>query len=139
MTGVPFALLHNLKHNKVLHERIVLLSLLTETSARVPDEERVTMDILAPSVFRVVARHGFAESPSVPAVLATLRARGLDIDTAQSTFYLGRETLIATKRPGMALWRERLFARLSRNARRATQYFGLPPDRVCELGAQIEL
>ena len=138
-SAVPFALLHNLKHNKILHERLVLLSLVTETAARISDEERVQLDRLAPNVFRVVARHGFAESPSVPAVLAMLRARGLDIDPARSTFFLGRETLIATERPGMAIWRERLFARLSRNARRATQFFGLPPDRVCELGAQIEL
>ena len=78
-------------------------------------------------------------TPRAPAVLGRLREGGLEIDVARTTFFLGRETLIATKRPGMAMWRERLFALLSRNARRATKFFRLPPDRVCELGTEIEL
>ncbi len=136
---VPHALLHNLKHNKVLHERVVLLALLTDAKAHVPDTERVRVEAVAPDIFRVVARHGFTEDPEVPAVLEQLRLQGLEIDLAHSTFFLGRETLHATDRPGMALWRERLFALLSRNARRATKFFRLPPDRVCELGTEIEL
>ncbi|MGI8424365.1 MAG: KUP/HAK/KT family potassium transporter, partial [Chloroflexota bacterium] len=136
---VPYALLHNLKHNKVLHERVVLLALLTDGQAHVPDAERVRVESLASDVYRVVARHGFAEDPEVPAVIERLRQQGLEIDLAQATFFLGRETLHATNRPGMALWRERLFALLSRNARRATKFFRLPPDRVCELGTEIEL
>lgn len=88
---------------------------------------------------RVAARHGFAEDPEAPAVLDQLRAHGVDVDVAHATFFLGPETLIATNRPGMALWRERLFSRLARNAPRATHFFRLPPDRVCELGAEIEL
>jgi KUP system potassium uptake protein len=137
--GVPPALLHNLHHNKVLHERVVLLAMRTDGRARVPDEERVTVERLAPEFYRVVARHGFAEDPEVPAVLDRVRRDGLDVRPEHATFFLGRETLLATHRPGMALWRERLFALLSRNARRATHYFRLPPSRVCELGAEIEL
>jgi KUP system potassium uptake protein len=137
--GVPPALLHNLRYNKVLHTRVVLLALRTDSRARVPDEERVVVKQLAPDFHRVIARHGFAEDPEVPAVLERLRAEGLDIDPEEATFFLGRETLLATHRPGMALWRERLFALLARNARRATSYFRLPSHRVCELGAEIEL
>jgi KUP system potassium uptake protein len=138
-TGVPQSLLHNIRHNKVVHERVVLLAMRTDSAARVAEDERVTTTVLAPSLLRVVARHGFAEEPGVPAVLARLRAQGIDIDPSDTTFFLGRETLLATSRPGMAIWRERLFGLLARNARRATQYFKIPPDRVCELGAEIEL
>jgi KUP system potassium uptake protein len=137
--AVPQALVENLRHNKVLHERVVLLGLRTEGVAYVPEAERVHVEPLAPSVYRVVARHGFAEDPEVPPLLERLRGAGLEIVPAESTFFLGRETLLATNRPGMALWRERLFALLSRNARRATKFFRLPPDRVCELGSEIEL
>jgi KUP system potassium uptake protein len=136
---VPQALAENLRHNKVLHERVVLLGLRTEGVAYVSDAERVQVEMLAPSIYRVVARHGFAEDPEVPPLLERLKHEGLEIDPAQSTFFLGRETLLATHRPGMVLWRERLFGVLSRNARRATKVFRLPPDRVCELGSEIEL
>jgi KUP system potassium uptake protein len=137
--GVPPALLHNLRYNRVVHSRVVLLSMRTDSRARVPEVERVAVEHLAPEFYRVVARHGFAEDPEVPAVLERLRAEGLEIDLEEATFFLGRETLLATHRPGMALWRERLFAALARNARRATSYFRLPSHRVCELGAEIEL
>jgi KUP system potassium uptake protein len=137
--GLPPALLHNLRYNRVVHSRVVLLAMRTDSRARVPEEERVDVELVAPDFYRVVARHGFAEDPEVPAVLDRLRSTGLDIDPEEATFFLGRETLLATHRPGMALWRERLFARLSRNARRATRYFKIPSHRVCELGAEIEL
>jgi KUP system potassium uptake protein len=137
--GVPPALLHNLRYNKVVHSRVVLLAMRTDSQARVPEEERVEVEQVGPDFYRVVARHGFAEDPAVPAVLDRLRSTGLEIDPEEATFFLGRETLLATHRPGMALWRERLFARLSRNARRATRYFKIPSHRVCELGAEIEL
>ncbi|HET7459127.1 MAG TPA: KUP/HAK/KT family potassium transporter, partial [Gemmatimonadaceae bacterium] len=136
---VPHAMLINLRHNEVLHERVVLLALRTESSARVADAERVHLEQVAPGIWRVIARHGFAEDPAVPPVLDRLRTMGLDIDPAQTTFFLGRETLLATERPGMAIWRERLFVRMSRNARRATKYFALPSERVVEIGAEIEL
>ena len=138
-TGVPFPLLHNLKHNKVLHERVVLLAMLTDPEAYVPDERRVRVETLAPNFYRVTAHHGFAEDAEVPAVLERCKGEGLEVDPSTATFFLGRESLLATDRPGMALWRERLFALLSRNARRATKFFRIPPNRVCELGAQIEL
>jgi KUP system potassium uptake protein len=137
--AVPHALLQNLRHNKVLHERVVLLALRTESEAYVPEENRVHVELLAPSVYRVIGRQGFAEELDVPTVLERVRQGGIDIDPAQSSFFLGRETLLATDRPGMAIWRERLFALLSRNARRATKFFRLPPERVCELGSEIEL
>ena len=137
--GLPPALLHNLRYNRVVHSRVVLLAMRTDSRARVPEEERVDVELVAPDFYRVVARHGFAEDPEVPAVLDRLRSTGLEIDPEEATFFLGRETLLATHRPGMALWRERLFARLSRNARRATRYFKIPSHRVCELGAEIEL
>ena len=137
--AVPLAMLQNIRHNKVLHERVILLAMRIESVAYVSDEERVHVESLAPNLYRVVARHGFAEDVDVPTVLARLDRHGLSIDVAQSTFFLGRETLLATRRAGMAIWRERLFARLARNAQRATKFFRIPPERVCELGAQIEL
>jgi KUP system potassium uptake protein len=137
--GVPPALLHNLRYNRVVHSRVVLLSMRTDSRARVPEEERVRIEHLASDFYRVEAKHGFAEDPEVPAVLERLRASGLEIDADEATFFLGRETLLATQRPGMALWRERLFAILARNARRATHYFRIPSHRVCEIGAEIEL
>ncbi|HKH94157.1 MAG TPA: potassium transporter Kup, partial [Gemmatimonadaceae bacterium] len=137
--GVPQALLQNLRHNHVVHSRIVMLSMRTDSRARVPDEERVEIQQAGLDFHRVVARHGFAEDPEVPAVLDRLRSEGLDIDPEEATFFVGRETLLATQRPGMALWRERLFSVLARNARRATRYFRIPSHRVCELGAEIEL
>ncbi len=137
--AIPHALLLNLKHNKVLHERIVLLALRTESSAYVSDEERLSVQTLGPEMYRVVSRHGFAEDTEVPALMERLREQDLAIDVNETTFFLGRETLLATDRPGMALWRERLFGALARNAKRATKFFRIPPDRVCELGTEIEL
>ena len=136
---VPSALLQNLRHNKVMHERVILLSLLTESTARVAPEERVRIEQIGPGILRIVGRYGFVEDQDVPALLATLGAAGLTIDLADSTFFLGRETLFATSRPGMAIWRERLFTVLARNARRASSFFKLPRERVCEIGAEIEL
>ena len=136
---VPHALVLNLQHNKVLHERIVFLGIFTEATAYVARADRVQIEALSPDVHRVSARYGFAEDPEVPGVIERCRQMGLDIDFAETTFFVGRETLLATDRPGMAIWRERLFARMTRNARRATRYFNIPPSRVVELGAEIEL
>jgi KUP system potassium uptake protein len=136
---VPHALLLNLHHNKVLHERIVFLGIFTEAYAYVPQSDRVHIETLWPNVHRVSARYGFAEDPEVPVVMERCRQMGLDMNPAETTFFVGRETLLATERPGMAIWRERLFSRLARNARRATRYFKIPPSRVVELGAEIEL
>jgi KUP system potassium uptake protein len=138
-TVAPHPLVQNLQHNKVLHERVIILAMHTISTARVDDDNRVHVDALPDNVFRVIARHGFTEDPDVPSVLKRLAAQGLHIDPETTSFFLGRETLLATNRPGMAIWREKLFAALSRNARRATKYFCLPSHRVIELGAEIEL
>ena len=137
--GTPPALLHNLMHNKVLHERVVLLTVETEEFPVVDDDQRVTVSELGHGVHRVVLRYGFTEDPDIPSGLEQARAHGLTFKPMETSYFLGRETLIASKNPGMALWREHLFSVMSRNARSATSFFGLPPNRVVELGAQIEL
>ena len=135
----PPALVQNTRHNHVLHERVVLLKIETMEQPRVPDAERLTVESADGGFVRMIARYGFSESPSVPDLFAAAADHGVDIHVRDATFFLGRETLLATLRPGMALWRERLFATMSRNALGATAYFDIPPDRVMEVGAQIEL
>jgi KUP system potassium uptake protein len=137
--GTPAALLHNLKHNKVLHERVVFLTVTTEETPYVPLEDRYELTELGAGIYRMRVHYGFMQDPNVPDVLSLIDHPDLNFDPAQTTFFLGRETLIATDRPGMAIWRERLFAMMSRNSRPATHFFGLPPNRVVELGAQVEL
>ena len=134
--GTPPALLQNFLLNRSVHQRIVLLTVAVEDTPYVEPDERVRLETLEPGFSRMVARFGFMESPDVPKLLTDhLEECALD----HTTFFLGRETLIATRRPGMAIWREKLFAFLSRNAQPATSFFGIPPDRVMEVGTQIEL
>jgi KUP system potassium uptake protein len=137
--GLPPALLRNWKHNRALHERIVLLTILTEGTPYVSEQERIEVEHLGSGFYRVVLHYGFLEDPVVPAALERVEAPGLAIDAKETTYFLGRETVFATRHPGMALWRERLFAFMARNARSATLFFGLPPERVVEMGAQIEI
>ncbi|ADO75903.1 potassium transporter Kup [Stigmatella aurantiaca] len=137
--GTPPALLHNLKHNKVLHEQVVLLTILSEEVPHVPPSERVEVEPLEQGFVRVIARYGFMENPSIPDILKRGREQGLQFQLMSTSFFLGRETLIPSKKPGMAMWREALFAWMSRNARSATSYFRIPPNRVVELGTQVEL
>jgi KUP system potassium uptake protein len=137
--GIPLALLHNLKHNKILHEKVVLLTIATEEVPYVPDEEQVVTKELGHGIYRVIAKHGFMESVDVPELLGGVDLPGVTFDEGHTTFFLGRETLLATKRPGMAIWRERLFSGMMRNAQGAALFFRLPPNRVVEVGAQIEL
>jgi KUP system potassium uptake protein len=143
MTGnpeiAPTALLHNLKHNKVLHEQTLVLTITTEDVPHVPSSERVTVESLPLGMRRIIARYGFMEDPSIPDILKRCREAGLPFNVMSTSFFLGRETLIASKQPGMALWRETLFVWMSRNARSATAFFRIPPNRVVELGAQVEL
>ncbi|MBZ4416589.1 potassium transporter Kup [Myxococcus sp. RHSTA-1-4] len=143
MTGnpevAPSALLHNLKHNKVLHEQTVLLTITTEDVPHVPPSERVTVETLPQGLRRITARYGFMEDPSIPDILKRCREAGLPFNVMSTSFFLGRETLIVSKHPGMARWREALFVWMSRNARSATAFFRIPPNRVVELGAQVEL
>jgi KUP system potassium uptake protein len=137
--GIPLPLLHNLKHNKVLHEKVVLLTVKTENIPYVSDEDQAEVRELGQGLYRVVAHYGFLESPDVPALLKDLELPGVSFDPASTTYFLGRETLLATERPGMAIWREKLFSWMVRNAQGAAFFFRLPPNRVVEVGAQIEL
>ncbi len=137
--GTPPALLHNFMHNRVVHQHIVLLTIVTSDSARVADDERCRFEALEHGFVRVIGRYGFMEQPDAPALLQ--RAGIISGSVEHVTFFLGRENLIATahRQPGMARWRVSLFAFLTRNAQPATKFFNIPPDRVMELGAQIEL
>lgn len=135
----PIALLHNLKHNKVLHERIVLLTIVAEESPHVETAERVRVDPLAAGFFRVIARFGFMETPDIREVLDACRRQGLELTANTCSFFLSRETIVHGKRPVMSRWQSRLFAYLARNAQTAAAFFGLPANRVVELGLQIEL
>ena len=137
--GTPPALAHNLRHNKVLHEHVVVLLVATEPVPHVPPDRRTEVRSLGGGVFHLVVRYGFMEDPNVPSALAVARTNGLDMDPDDVTYFLGRETVIVTRRPGMAIWRERLFVLMTRNAVRATAFFRLPPDRVVELGVQVEM
>ncbi len=143
-TGAPAVLLHHLKHNKMLHERVILLSILTQEIPQVPEADRVQCRELGQGFFQVVAHYGFMETPDVPTVVRSLaqpgpRGTSVPVNLMQTTFYLGRETLIATGPSKMARWRKNLFIFMTRNAQSATTFFGLPPNRVVELGAQIQL
>jgi KUP system potassium uptake protein len=136
--GVPLVLLHHLKHNKVLHERVILLSVLVREFPDVPQDKRLTIEPLAQGFFRVKAYYGFMETPSADEIAALCTKAGVKAKYMDTTYYLGRERLIPVGPSKMAKWRKQLFAYLSRNARSATEFFGIPPNRVVELGAQIE-
>jgi KUP system potassium uptake protein len=138
-TGTPPALMHNLEHNKVLHERVVLLTVKTKQAPYVEPEERVQLESLGHDFYRMIINYGFMEDPDIPKVLENLEPPAPRFDSMKSTYFLGRETVIASKYPGMMIWREKLFALMSRNASSATAYFCLPPNRVVELGSQIEI
>ena len=151
--GVPVVLLHHLKHNKVLHDQVILMSVLTKQVPEVPIDERLTVEKLEHGFYRVAARYGFMEQPNVPEILQLAREHGLRTKPNDTTFYLGRERIIVSdgeERPGarrapadvevpkLARWRKKLFVVMSRNARSATEFFEIPPNRVVELGAQVE-
>jgi KUP system potassium uptake protein len=135
----PPALLHNLKHNKVLHEQVVFLSVVTEGRPQVALEDRLHVEQLGNGLYQMVLRYGFMESVHLPQVLGAAKVDGLTFKPMETTYFLARETLLASERPGMAVWRARLFSVLARNERPATSFFHLPPNRVVEMGAQIEL
>ena len=137
--GTPPALAHNLRYNKVLHDHVVTLMITTQPVPHVPPEEQVTVKALGQGVFDVRVRYGFMEDPNVPEALVNACQHGLVLDEDDVTYFLGRETLIVTKAPGMAMWRERLFVLMARNAVRAPTFFRLPAERVVELGVQVEL
>ena len=136
--GTPVVLLHHLKHNKVLHEKVILLSVVSRQVPEVPSAERITVEPLSHGLYRVKAAYGFMETPNVEDIRARLGEAGIKTKRMDTTYYLGREQIIATDSRGMSRWRKQIFAIMARNSRSATQYFGIPPNRVVELGTQIE-
>jgi KUP system potassium uptake protein len=136
--GAPVVLLHHLKHNKVLHEQVVLLSVMSADVPEVDDDDRLVVTRLAHGFFRVTATYGFMETPNVPRILVMSERHGLRARPPDTSYYLGRERLLPTGPSRLPRWRKKLFGFMSRNARSATEFFGIPPNRVVELGAQIE-
>jgi KUP system potassium uptake protein len=134
----PLVLLHHLKHNKVLHENVVLLSIVSAQVPEVPVTERVEVTCFPHNFGRIKAKYGFMQTPNVPEILALATERGIIAKPSETTYYLGRENLIPTGNKPLARWRKRLFIFMQRNARPATEFFGIPPNRVVELGAQME-
>ena len=137
--GVPHALLHNLKHNKVLHERIILLTVKIVQQPYWPETDRATREEMGDGFYRLVLRYGFMEEVDVPAALKRVHGCGTDFKMMDTSFFLSRQTLLASERPGMMLWREKLFAWMLRNAESAMEFFRLPTNRVVELGSQVEI
>jgi KUP system potassium uptake protein len=135
--GTPPALLQGFLHMRAVHERVLLLTIITEKVSRVPDGDRVRVEELSHGFWRAIARYGFMETPNVPELLKRSEFKSYSLEYV--TFFLGRETVLANKHSEMTLWRERLFAFLTRNAEPATAFFGIPPSRVMEIGSQIEI
>jgi KUP system potassium uptake protein len=136
---VPMTLLHNLKHNKVLHRRVLLVRVVTRNIPRVARAERIRARDLGDGFWQIEARFGFAQTPDVPRELARAKLPDLALEPGQISFFVGRANVKSTPRPGMARWRERLYVGLTRLATRPTEFFRIPPDRVIELGAEVEI
>jgi KUP system potassium uptake protein len=138
-SGIPRTLGHNVKHNKVLHERVILLTVVTEEVPRVPLNERVRVDQFSDGFSRIIAHYGFMERPDVMEVLDRAAEQGLDYKPMETTFFLGRETIVPGKSKQMVRWRKRLYGLMARNAEEATKHYGIPVNRVVELGIQLAL
>jgi KUP system potassium uptake protein len=136
---VPTSLLHNLKHNKVLHERVIFVTVQTLDVPEAATADRTSVEELSPGVHRVTLRYGFMESPNIPRALEELRPSGLDYDPMQASFFLGREVLVRAMVPKLPKWRLFLFLLLARNAVPATEFFRIPSDRVVELGVRVAI
>jgi KUP system potassium uptake protein len=136
---VPFSLLHNMRHNRILHERIVLTSLVTVDLPFVPEAERVEVRDLGRGFWRLVARYGFVDEPDVASTLRAAQKAGLDLEPQQISFFVGRERIIPRAQSGMAAWRLWLFTVMSYTETSAADYFRLPAGRVIELGARVEV
>jgi KUP system potassium uptake protein len=137
--GVPSALLHNIKHNKVLHERVIILTIATQDVPYVDEEERFAAKDMGNGFYRLTMRYGFLEETDVPEALKRVKMCGGPFEMMKTSFFLSRQTLIASAKPGMAIWREKLFAWMLRNAASAMEFFRLPTNRVVELGSQVEI
>jgi len=137
--GVPHAMMHNLKHNKVLHERVVLLTVVFQDIPHIDASERIEIWPLGNNFYKLFVMYGFKDETNIPKALELCAAQGLEFNMMDTSFFLSRETLIPSARPGMALWREKLFVSMARNAGSVTAYFQIPTNRVIELGTQVEL
>jgi KUP system potassium uptake protein len=137
--GVPSALLHNIKHNKVLHERVVVLTVEVQDVPWVEASERFSVQSLGEGFYRLTLRYGFMEETDVPSALAHTEICGGRFEMMKTSFFLSRQTLLPSAKPGMAIWREKLFAWMMRNAASAMEFFRLPTNRVVELGSQLEI
>ena len=137
--GIPRTLLHNFKHNKILHNHIILLSIRTEHIPVVSVADRSEIKVLNEGFYQILIRYGFSEDPNIPNVLSTIQQEGLSLLPMGLTFFLGRETLILTDERNMLSWRKMIFSFLSRNAWDASKFFRIPPNRVIEIGIQVEL
>ena len=137
--GTPSALAHNLRHNKILHQQVVILTVTTAPTPHVAAEQQIALNDLGHGMYYMRVQYGFMEDPSVPEALMLARDKGLVVDLQNVTYFLGRETIIVTRHPGMAMWREKLFVFMAANAVRATAFFRLPAERVVELGVQVEI
>jgi KUP system potassium uptake protein len=135
--AAPTSLLHNLKHNRVLHERNIILTVKTEDVPRVARHERIEIDRIADTFIRVVAHYGFMETPSVPKIIEHCRRKDLNIDIAATSFFVSRRSLKTTLKSELPRWQERLFIWLAGRAEDATEYFRIPSDRVVEVGTQV--
>lgn len=133
----PPALFHNLKHNKVLHEKLIMLTVFTTSYPRMPEEQRAKIDIIDADTTRVILNFGYMETPNVPRALARLKKQGLKFDIMTTSFFLGRRVIVPDRRSGMPRWQDKLFILLNRNATNATDFFQIPTGRVVELGAQV--
>jgi KUP system potassium uptake protein len=135
----PVALLHNLKHNRVLHERVIFMTLVVEDQPYVLPSKRVEVEDLGKGFWRITGRYGFMQKPQVPRLLRRCKVHGLDVSADTSTFFLGREIIVPSDKPGMARWREHLFGFASKIAQQPATYFQIPIGRVIELGQQVEI
>lgn len=137
--GVPHALLHNLSHNKILHERVIFLTLHNREIPWVPFSERIKISDLGNSCYQIDLFYGFKNEPDIPAALALCASRGLIFEPMETSYFISRQTIISTPGGGMARWREGIFVAMSRNARDAADYYHIPSNRVIEVGAQVEI
>jgi KUP system potassium uptake protein len=138
-TGTPAALAHNLRYNKILHEHVIVLTASTIPVPYTTPDERLTVQRFGQGLYHARVQYGFMDDPDIPEALMQIKALGVPIDPDDVTYFLGRETIVVSNRPGMAKWREKLFVLMARNAVRATAFFKLPPERVVELGVQVEM
>ena len=138
-TGTPGSLLHNLKHNKVLHEQVVVLTVRFQDIPYVAEDQRFELTTLPKNFYRLIVHYGFMEEANIPEALRKSGQKGLHCDPMQSSYFLSRETVIPSSKPGMSMWREHIFAWMSRNATSAMEFFNIPANRVVELGTQVEI